>query len=248
MKKIAIITGGSRGIGAATARLAAKAGYDVCINYVTDRDAAERTIADCETHGVRAIAVQADIGDPEQVQALFDACDQDLGRITLLVNNAGIIGQAGPFVELSDSALKSTFTINVFGAIYCAQHAIRRMAKSAGGDGGVIINVSSAAARLGSAGEYVHYAASKGAIDTLTIGLSKEVGPDGIRVNAIRAGTTNTEIHGRMGNPDRPAMIAKMAPLRRIGEPDDIAQAIIWCASPEASFATGAILDITGGL
>ena len=248
MTKIAIITGGSRGIGAATARLAAKAGYDVCLSYVTDRDAAERVVAACQANGTRAIAVQADISVPDQVDALFEACDRAFGPVTLLVNNAGTVGQTGPLVDLPDEPLKATFAINVFGTIYCAQQAIRRMAKSTGGEGGVIINVSSVAARLGSAGEYVHYAASKGAVDSLTIGLSKEVGPDGIRVNAIRAGTTNTELHGRMGNPDRPAMVAQSAPLRRVAEPDDIAHAILWCASKEASFATGAILDISGGL
>ncbi len=248
MTKIAIITGGSRGIGAATSRLAAKAGYDVCLNYATDREAADQVVAECQTHGARAIAVQADIAIPQQVDALFAACDRALGPATLLVNNAGTVGQTGPLVDLPDEALQSTFAINVFGTIYCAQQAIRRMSKSTGGDGGVIINVSSVAARLGSAGEYVHYAASKGAVDSLTIGLSKEVGPEGIRVNAIRAGTTNTELHGRMGNPDRPARIAQTAPLRRVAEPDDIAHAILWCASEEASFATGAILDISGGL
>lgn len=248
MTKIAIITGGSRGIGAATSRLAAKAGYDVCLTYATERDAADQVVAECQAHGARAIAVQADIAIPQQVDALFEACDRALGPATLLVNNAGIVGQTGPLVDLRDEALQSTFAINVFGTIYCAQQAIRRMAKSTGGDGGVIINVSSVAARLGSAGEYVHYAASKGAVDSLTIGLSKEVGPEGIRVNAIRAGTTNTELHGRMGNPDRPARIAQTAPLRRVAEPDDIAHAILWCASEEASFATGAILDISGGL
>ncbi|MFY0612865.1 MAG: SDR family oxidoreductase [Hyphomicrobiaceae bacterium] len=248
MTKIAIITGGSRGIGAATAELAAKAGYDVCISYASDQAAADRVVAACATHGTRIIAVKADIAKPGDVEAMFAACDTQLGPVTLLVNNAGVIGKAGPFVDLPGTALTETFAVNVFGSVYCAQQAIKRMAKSNGGDGGVIINVSSAAARLGSAGEYVHYAASKGAIDTLTIGLSKEVGPDGIRVNAIRAGTTNTEIHGRMGNPGRPAMIAEMAPLRRVAEPTDIAEAIIWCASDKASFATGAILDISGGL
>ena len=153
MTKIAIITGGSRGIGAATSRLAAKAGYDVCLNYATDRDAADQVVAECQAHGTRTIAVQADIAIPQQVDALFEACDRALGPATLLVNNAGIVGQTGQLVDLRDDALQSTFAINVFGTIYCAQQAIRRMAKSTGGDGGVIINVSSVAARLGSAGE-----------------------------------------------------------------------------------------------
>ncbi len=248
MKTIAVVTGASRGIGAATARLAAQAGYDVCVNYVANRSAADSVVADCEKFGVRAIAVQADVADRDQVQKLFLACDADLGPVSLLVNNAGIIGQATPLASLSDELLRSTFATNVFGSIYCAQEAIRRMARSTGGQGGVIVNVSSAAAVLGSPGEYVHYAASKGAVETLTIGLAKELGADGIRVNAVRAGTTNTDIHATTGNPDRPAMVARTAPLGRVAEPEDIAEAIIWLASEKASFATGAIVGITGGL
>lgn len=248
MKQIAIVTGGSRGIGAATAELAAKAGYDVCINYASDQAAAEKVVAACEALGAEALAVKADIAEPDQAAALFEACDARLGPVTLLVNNAGVVGRTGAFVDLTGEALHTTFAINVFGAIYCAQQAVRRMARSAGGAGGVIVNVSSIAARLGSPGEYVHYAASKGAVDSLTVGLAKEVGPDGIRVNAVRAGTTNTELHGRMGNPDRPAMVARTAPLRRVGEPEDMAAAILWLASPAAGFATGAILDVAGGL
>ena len=248
MNKIALITGAGRGIGAATARLAAKAGYNVCVNYASDQAAAERVVADCVADGVRALAVQADVGDLSQVERLFETCDSELGCVSLLVNNAGIIGRATPLVDLADDVLQSTFAVNVFGSIYCAQHAIRRMARSSGGNGGVIVNVSSLAAVLGSPGEYVHYASSKGAIETLTAGLAKEVGPDGIRVNAVRAGTTNTEIHATSGNPDRPAMVAATAPLRRVAEPDDIAEAIIWLASDKAGFATGAVLAITGGI
>ncbi len=245
---VVLITGGSRGIGAATARLFAAHGYAVGLNYARASDAALELVAEIRSDGGEAIAIQADVAVASEVEWMFQTMDAQLGTLDVLVNNAGIVGQTGQFVDLRDDALQSTFAINVFGTIYCAQQAIRRMAKSTGGDGGVIINVSSVAARLGSAGEYVHYAASKGAVDSLTIGLSKEVGPEGIRVNAIRAGTTNTELHGRMGNPDRPARIAQTAPLRRVAEPDDIAHAILWCASEEASFATGAILDISGGL
>ncbi len=248
MGKIAIITGGGRGIGAATTLLAAKAGYDVCINFVSDNEAAEGIVTECQGLGVRAIAVKADIADPVQVRDLFATCDAELGAISLLVNNAGVIGKATPFADLPDEALKQTFAVNVFGSIYCAQEAIRRMARSAGGGGGVIVNVSSIAATQGSPGEYVHYAASKGAIETLTVGLAKEVGREGIRVNAVRAGTTNTDIHITAGNPDRPAMVARTAPLGRVAEPEDIGEAILWLASDKAGFATGAILSISGGM
>ena len=248
MGRIAIITGGGRGIGAATTLLAAKAGYDVCINYVSDHDAADRIVGECRGLGVRAIAVKADVADPDQVRNLFATCDADLGTVSLLVNNAGVIGKATPLADLPDEALKHTFAVNVFGSIYCAQEAVRRMAKSAGGAGGVIVNISSIAATQGSPGEYVHYAASKGAIETLTVGLAKEVGPEGIRVNAVRAGTTNTDIHVTSGNPDRPAMVARTAPLGRVAEPEDIGEAILWLASDKAGFATGAVLSISGGM
>jgi NAD(P)-dependent dehydrogenase (short-subunit alcohol dehydrogenase family) len=245
---IAIITGGSRGIGAATARLAAEAGYDVCINYASDAEAARQVVVECETNGGRAIAVQADVADSADVARLFRECDEKLGPVSLLVNNAGIIGQATTVVDLTDDTLARTFAVNVHGSIFCAREAIKRMARSAGGSGGVIVNVSSVAARLGSPGEYVHYAASKAAIETFTIGLAKEVGPDGIRVNALQAGTTDTEIHAAAGNPGRPAMVAANAPLRRVATPEDIAAGIMWLASAPADYVSGAILPVSGGL
>ena len=248
MSKVAIVTGASRGIGRATALKAAEQGYAVCINYVSDSDAALATSKECEALGVRATTFRGDVAKPEDVSALFRHCDETLGPVDLLVNNAGVIGQASRLEDLDLQALKSTFDVNVLGAIACSQEAIRRMSTDHGGRGGVIVNISSIAAVLGSPGEYVHYAASKAAIETLTIGLAKEVGPQGIRVNAVRAGTTDTEIHARTGNPDRPAMVAKTAPLRRIATPDDIAEAVIWLASDRAGFASGAILGITGGL
>ncbi len=248
MSNTAIITGASRGIGAATALLAARTGYDVCIGYVHDCDAANRVAADCREAGAKAIIVQADVADRDQVRQLFAACDDQLGQLSLLVNNAGVIGKASKLVDLDDDILKQTFSVNVFGAIYCSQEAISRMAKSAGGEGGSIVNISSTAATAGSPGEYVHYASSKAAIETLTIGLAKEVGGEGIRVNAVRAGTTNTEIHASSGNPDRPALFAKSAPLGRVAEPEDIAEAVMWLASEKAKFASGAILGITGGV
>ncbi len=247
-RKIALITGAGRGIGAATAALAAKAGYDVCINYVADGGSAEQVASNCRANGVSSIAIKADIGNPAEIERLFKECDEELGPVDLLVNNAAIIGQATLIEHLEFDALKRTFDVNVFGPILCAQQAIRRMSTAAGGRGGVIINLSSIAATLGSPGEYVHYASSKGAIETFTIGLSKEVAKVGIRVNAVQAGTTDTDIHARSGNPDRPEMVAKQAPLGRVASPDDIAEAVIWLSSDRASYATGAILRVSGGL
>ena len=243
-----MITGGSRGIGAATARLAAKSGYDVCIAYLSDGAAAEQVAQDCRQAGVKAIAVRADVASAADVEALFAECDRALGPVSLLVNNAATIGRASTVADLADDVLRRTFEVNVYGAFYCARAAIRRMSRKAGGAGGAIVNVSSTAATLGSPGEYVHYAASKGAVDTFTIGLAKEVGPDGIRVNAVQPGTTDTGIHARAGVPERPAMVARTAPLGRVGRPEDIAEAILWLASDKAAYTTGAILRVGGGL
>ena len=246
--KVALITGGGRGIGAATAMLAARAGYDVGVNYAFDADSASQVVTACRAAGVRSAAFAADIANPTEVEALFAACDDALGGPDLLVNNAGIIGRASRVEALESEVLRRTFEVNVFGAIYCAQQAVRRMSTARGGRGGVIINLSSIAATLGSPREYVHYAASKGAIESFTVGLAKEVGREGIRVNAVQAGTTDTEIHARSGNPDRPGLVAGNAPLGRVATPDDIAEAILWLASDQASYATGAILRIGGGL
>lgn len=248
MTSIAMITGASRGIGAATARLAARAGYDVCVNYVSDVDSAKAVVRDCESNGVRAVAVQADVAVSADVDRLFDICDCELGPLSLLINNAGVVGRATALRDLADAVLHRTFEVNVYGSIYCARAAILRMSGDLGGAGGVIINISSIAATLGSPGEYVHYAASKGAIDTLTVGLAKEVGRQGIRVNAIQAGTADTDIHRTAGNPDRPDMVARTAPLGRVATPDDIAEAALWLASDKAGYASGAILRIGGGI
>ena len=242
---VALITGAGRGIGAATARLAARDGYDVCVNYAADTASAEAVAEVCRGAGVRAVAVKADVASPGEVERLFRACDEALGPVRLLVNNAGVVGKASTVEDLPPDVLARTFAVNVFGTVFCAQQAVRRMS---GRGGGVIVNLSSIAATLGSPGEYVHYAASKGAVETFTIGLAKEVGRLGIRVNAVQAGTTDTEIHAAAGNPDRPAMVARTAPLGRVATPQDIAEAILWLASDKASYATGAVLRIGGGV
>ncbi|MEX2643116.1 MAG: SDR family oxidoreductase [Acetobacterales bacterium] len=246
-----VITGGGRGIGAATARKAALAGWDVAIDYAGDDAAARATVAACEATGRRAVAVKGDVSDPAHVVALFNAA-AGLGPVGALVNNAGIVGARGAFETISPEALRRTFEVNVVGAMLCAQEAVHRMSTvhggAHGGAGGAIVNISSIAATLGSPGEYVHYAASKGAIDSLTIGLAKELGRQGIRVNAVQAGTTLTDIHGREGNPDRPAQVAAAAPLGRCAEPDEIADAVLYLLSDQARYVTGAILRVGGGL
>jgi NAD(P)-dependent dehydrogenase (short-subunit alcohol dehydrogenase family) len=245
--KVMIVTGAGRGIGAQTARLAAKAGYAVCINYVRDRASAETLKAEIEKAKGKAIAVRGDVSIEADVLNLFQQTDRALGRVSVLVNNAGIVDR-GMRVELMTAArLARMFAINVTGSFLCAREAVKRMSKKHGGAGGAIVNVSSIASKLGGSGEYVDYAASKGAIDTFTIGLAKELGPDGIRVNAVRPGIIRTEIHNVSGDPARIERIGNTAPLGRPGEPGEIAQAILWLASEEASYTTGAILDVTGG-
>jgi NAD(P)-dependent dehydrogenase (short-subunit alcohol dehydrogenase family) len=242
-----IVTGASHGIGAATARLFAADGYDVCISYLSDDDAAARVVEDCRAAGARAIAVRGDVGKKEDIEALFSACDHELGRVTCLVNNAGIIGKACRIEELQPAVLEKTFKVNVFGVIYCIQEAAQRMSTRKGGKGGTIVNMSSLASSLGSPNEYVHYAASKGAVESISIGAGKELAPEGIRVNAIRVGTTNTRIHSQGGNPERPARIAAATPMGRIAEPEDIARAALWLASPGSGFVTGTLITVSGG-
>ena len=247
-RPVILITGASRGIGAATAVGAAKRGYDVCINYTSEHERAEQVAKTCQSYGARTCIVQADVSDEGAVKALFEQCDVKLGMLEVLVNNAGIVGCSTRLEHLAAPVLEKTFAVNVYGTVYCTQQAVRRMSTESGGKGGCVVNVSSIASTLGSAGEYVHYAASKGAVDSLTIGLSKELGGEGIRVNAVLAGTAQTEIHERSGNAGRPAMVAKNAPLGRVAAPEDIANAILWLASSEAGYATGALLRVGGGL
>ena len=248
MTGLTIITGAGRGIGAATALLFAKAGFDVCINFASDESSARSVAEKCRSFGARAGIFQADISDPEAVQNMYEFCDEKFSPLTVLVNNAGIIGRATSVEKLQNLTLQKTFAVNVFGSFYCAREAIKRMSIQNSGTGGVIINISSIAATNGSPNEYVHYAASKAAIDGMTNGLAKEVGPLGIRVCSVQAGTVDTDIHTKTGNPDRPAMVAATSPLRRVGSPDDIAQAVFWLASQKAGYATGTILRVGGGL
>ena len=237
-----LVTGAGRGIGAATARLAVQRGYKVCVNYRRDRAAAEKL-----ANEIGALAVAADVSSEADVVRLFKTVDDKLGRLTALVNNAGIVDVRSRVENMSIDRLQRMFAVNVIGSFLCAREAIKRMSKRHGGAGGVIVNLSSAAARLGSPGDYVDYASAKGAIDTFTIGLAKEVAADGIRVNAVRPGVIRTEIHATSGDPGRLERIGATAPLARPGEPEEVAQAVLWVASDEASYTTGAIVDVTGG-
>jgi len=242
-----LITGGSRGIGAATARLAAAQGWDVAVNYTRDAVAAESVAADVRALGRRALVLQADVADHAQVLAMFATIDRAWGRLTGLVNNAGVVDVPARVDEMAPARLQRMFAVNVMGSIWCAQEAVRRMSTRHGGVGGVIVNLSSAAARLGSPGQYVDYAAAKGAIDTFTLGLAREVAAEGVRVNAVRPGIIETDIHASGGQPDRAAQLAPQVPMKRAGSADEVAQAIVWLLGPGASYTTGAVVDVTGG-
>jgi NAD(P)-dependent dehydrogenase (short-subunit alcohol dehydrogenase family) len=244
---VMIVTGGGRGIGAATVRLAAERGWAVCINYARDRGAAEKLASSLAALKGKVAVVQADVSLEADVLRLFDEAHKALGPLTALVNNAGIVGMQARVEQMEASRIERMMAVNVVGPMLCAREAVRRMSTRNGGKGGAIVNVSSAAARLGSSGEYVDYAASKGAVDTFTIGLAKEVVVDGIRVNGVRPGFINTEIHASGGQPDRLQRVRAAIPMQRGGEPEEVARAILWLASEEASYCTGAILDVSGG-
>ena len=247
MKNIVIITGGSRGIGAATARLAANAGYAVCVNYLRNEDAANSVVRDVVSAGGTAVAVRADVSVEADVIRLFKTVDDSLGPVTALVNNVGIVNQQTRVENMDAARLNRVFAVNVTGSFLCAREAIRRMSTRHGGSGGAIVNVSSVAAKLGSPEEYVDYAAAKAAIDTFTIGLAKEVATEGIRVNAVRPGVVYTDIHASGGEPNRVERVKHYVPMKRGGQADEIARAILWLLSDEASYSTGAILDVSGG-
>ncbi|MGE0461230.1 MAG: SDR family oxidoreductase [Vicinamibacterales bacterium] len=247
MPRVLIVTGASRGIGAATARLAAARGYDVCVNYLRNRDAAEQVVRDIEQAGARAIAVAADISVETDVVRLFDTAAGALGPPYGLVNNAGILETQMHVDQMDAARLARVFQANVVGAFVCAREAVRHMSTRRGGAGGAIVNVSSVAARTGSPGEYVDYAASKAAIDAMTIGLAQEVALEGIRVNAVRPGFIYTDIHASGGEPTRVDRVKQFVPMRRGGMPGEVATAILWLLSDEASFTTGAFIDVAGG-
>ena len=247
MKPVLLITGGSRGIGAATARLAAQAGYAVAVNYHANSLAADAVVAEIRAQGGTAMAVAADVAHEEQILAMFARIDAKLGPLTALVNNAGVVDRAQRVDEMSAQRLQRIFQTNVLGSMLCAREAVRRMSTRHGGAGGAIVNLSSVAATLGSPGQYVDYAASKAAIDTFTVGLAREVATEGIRVNAVRPGIIDTDIHASGGQPDRAQRLASTIPMQRPGRADEVAHAVMWLLSDQASYTTGAILDVGGG-
>ncbi len=247
MKNVLLVTGASRGIGAATALLAATSGYAVCVNYRARQDEAEQIVGAIKRAGGIAIHAAADVSKPDEVEGLFAKIDMELGTITALVNNAGILERQMRLEDMDAGRIERVLATNVVGSFLCAREAVRRMARSRGGRGGSIVNVSSMAARLGSPNEYIDYAASKGAIDTMTIGLAREVAHEGIRVNAVRPGLIDTEMHASGGEPGRIDRLKGSVPLQRGGTAEEVARAILWLLSDEASYTTGSFIDVSGG-
>jgi NAD(P)-dependent dehydrogenase (short-subunit alcohol dehydrogenase family) len=247
MDKVLLVTGASRGIGAATAVLAAQRGYRVCVNYRSQGEAAERVVSDIRASGGTAVAIGADVATEAGVLALFAAVDRELGRLDALVNNAGILERQAGIADLTGERLQRVFATNVFGTMLCAREAVRRMSSAGGGAGGAIVNLSSMAARLGAPNEFIDYAASKGAIDTFTVGLAREVATQGIRVNAVRPGLIHTEMHASAGEPARVLRMQGAVPMQRGGTPAEVAEAILWLLSDAASYVTGTFIDVSGG-
>lgn len=243
---VMLVTGGSRGIGAATCRLAAEEGWTVLVNYTSNKAAAEAVVADVNAAGAQAVAVQGDVANEADVIAMYDAAEA-LGPVTAVICNAGIIGKAGAFADMETDRMRRVFDVNVLGAFLISREVARRMPLNRGGPGGAMVITSSAAARLGSPNEFVDYAASKGATDTLTMGLAKELAPHGVRVNAVRPGLIETEIHAAAGSPDRVERLMGGVPMARAGSAEEVAKAILWLAGDGASYVTGTCVDVTGG-
>ena len=242
-----LVTGGGRGIGAATARMAAAKGWAVAVNYVEAKDRADALVAEIERAGGRAAAFQADVGDPDQIVPLFDATERRLGKLTGLVNSAGRVGRSSPLIDCDPTEVIRTVELNLTGLILATREAIRRMAKSRGGKGGAVVNISSAAATLGSTGEFVWYAATKAGVDIFTEGVAREVATDGVRVNAVSPGMIDTEIHASAGDPGRVARFVPLLPMKRAGSPEEVAEAILWLLSDAAGYVTGANIRVAGG-
>ena len=247
MDEVLIITGASRGIGAATARIAGRSGYVVCVNYLKNKAAAKQIVEEIKADGGRALAVGANISREDEVVKLFRTVDHKLGKISALANNAGILEKQMRIEDMNAARLNRVFLTNITGSFLCAREAVKRMSTKNGGKGGAIVNVSSAAARLGSAGEYVDYAASKGAVDTFTRGLAQEVAGEGIRVNAVRPGVIDTDIHASGGEPGRVERVKASIPMKRGGSAEEVAKAIMWLLSSESSYTTGSLLEVSGG-
>ena len=246
-EKILLVTGASRGIGAAVARRAAGEGYRVAINYVNDRAAAEKVAAEIEKAGSKALLVKADVAREDEIKRLFEEIDEKLGRLTHLVNNAGIVGRINRLEAADPAMIRQVIDLNVTGAILVAREAVKRISTANGGQGGAIVNLSSAAATLGSPGEFTWYAASKGAIDSFTIGLARELAKEGVRVNAVSPGLIETDIHASGGEPDRVARMSPLIPMGRAGSADEVAEVILWLLSDKASYVTGANIRVAGG-
>ncbi|MGZ4593343.1 MAG: SDR family oxidoreductase [Actinomycetes bacterium] len=247
MRGPVVVTGGSRGIGAATALRLAERGHPVCISFVQQADAADAVVAACAAAGVDAIAVRADVSVEDDVVALFEAVDAELGPLAGLVNNAGVVDRQARVEDITTQRLERMFAVNVTGSFLCAREAVRRMSTRRGGAGGAVVNVSSRAAVLGAPGEYVDYAAAKAAVDAMTLGLAREVADEGIRVNAVRPGLIATDIHADSGEPGRPDRLAPTVPMRRPGQPEEVAAAIVWLLGDEATYVTGTFIDVAGG-
>jgi len=247
MNPVMLITGASRGIGAATARLAGKNGYAVCVNYKSSREAAERIVKDIEESGGKALSVQADVADANDIERLFHICDLELGTLSSLINNAGILETQIRLEDIDAARIDRVFGVNVRGSFLCAREAVKRMSTKHGGKGGTIVNLTSKASKIGSPNEFIDYAATKGAIDTMTVGLAKEVAEEGIRVNAVAAGLIVTDIHISAGEPSRPERMKGAIPMQRAGTAEEVAKAILWLAGDDSSYTTGSVVEVTGG-